>query len=257
MHTSEDITVVLAADSFLVGDGLAAILADVPDVKVVGMVRDFSRLMSSIDEMRPQAVLICVRSQVATTTAVATTARNLRVAYPDMGIVVISDRVNEFTVDLLRGGSTGISYLLEQQLPGIDAVVDALRASRMGASSLDPSIVQALIRRGDASGMGDLTPREVNILEQMAHGMSNRGIANELHISIKSIEKGVTAIFLKLGPFDREFSDRRVSSALVYLRAQVDPFGPSGDYRESVRPLVLLVNVPDPTVADIAIAQPS
>jgi DNA-binding NarL/FixJ family response regulator len=105
---------------------------------------------------------------------------------------------------------------------------------------LDPSIVESLIRRGDATGIRDLTPREVDILERMAHGLSNRAIAEELHISVKSIEKGVTAIFLKLGPFNQEFSDRRVSSALVFLRAQTDPFGTVEESDESSAPLILL-----------------
>jgi DNA-binding NarL/FixJ family response regulator len=242
MPSSDDpITVVLASDSFLVGDGLAAILADVPDVRVVGRVRDIEHMVAAIEDVQPQAVLICVRSRVATTTAVVAAARYLRVEYPKMGIVVISDRVDDFAVDLLRGGPTGIAFLLDEQLPGIGAVVTALRGSRAGASSLDPSIVQSLIRRGDASGIGDLTRREVDILEQMAHGRSNRAIAEELHISVKSIEKGVTAIFLKLGPFDQGVADRRVSSALVYLRAQMDPFGPVHDSHGSEVPLILLV----------------
>jgi DNA-binding NarL/FixJ family response regulator len=250
MPSSEGpLTVVLATDSFLIGDGLDAILADVADVEVIGRVRDIERLVASVDSISPQAVLICVRSQVVTTAAVVTAARNLRLAHPEMGIVVISDRVNDFTVDLLRGGPTGIAFLLDEHLPGIDEVVYALRASRMGTTILDPSIVQALIRRGDASGIDDLTPREVDILKQMAHGMSNRGIADELHISVKSIEKGVTAIFLKLGPFDQEVSDRRVSSALVYLRAQMDPFGPADDSHASEIPLVLLMHGADATSA--------
>lgn len=251
MPSNEDpITVVIATDSFLVGDGLDAILANVPDVQVVGRVRDIERLDATVDDIQPQAVLIYIRSQVATTTAVVVAARNLRLRYPEMGIVVISDRVNDFAVDLLRGGPTGMAILLDEELPGIDAVINALRGSRMGASSLDPSIVQALIRRGDASGIGDLTPREVDILSQMARGMSNRAIAEELHISVKSIEKGVTAIFLKLGPFNQEVSDRRVSSALVYLRAQMDPFGPTKDSHGSAVPLVLLMPQEDTTTGE-------
>jgi DNA-binding NarL/FixJ family response regulator len=241
------ITVVLATDSFLVGDGLAAIFADVSDVEVVGRVRGVEHLAPLIDDVQPHAVLICVRSQVATTTALVAAARQMRLDYPEMGIVVISDLVNDFAVDLLRGGPTGIAFLLDEQLPGVDAVVSALRGSRMGATSLDPSIVQSLIRRGDTTGVGDLTPREVDILEQIAHGMSNRAIAEDLHVSVKSIEKGITAIFLKLGPFNQETSDRRVSSALVYLRTQMDPFGPAHGSLDSEVPLVLLMAQEDTT----------
>ena len=241
MPSSEDpLTVILATDSFLVGDGLEAMLGNVPDVTVVGRLHGVERLVQSIEDVRPQTVLICVRSQVATTTAVVTTARHLRGTYPDLGIVVISDRVNEFAVELLRGGPAGMAFLLDEQLPGIEAVVTALRGSRTGTTSLDPSVVESLIRRGDATGISDLTPREVDILERIAHGLSNRAIAEELHISVKSIEKGVTAIFLKLGPFNQKVSDRRVSSALVFLRSQTDPFGSADDAEEPSTPLILL-----------------
>jgi DNA-binding NarL/FixJ family response regulator len=226
MHSPEDSTsVVLATDSFLIGEGLEAILADLPDITVVGRVRRMDQLIESVDELGPDAVLICVRAQVVTTTAIVAASRHLRLTYPTLGIVVISDRVNGFALELLRGGPTGIAFLLDEELPDVDTVVHALRGSQMGATLVDPSVVSSLIRRGDAAGIDELTPREVDIVQQMAHGMSNRGIADELHISVKSIEKGVTAIFLKLGPFNQGFSDRRVSSALVYLRGQVDPFG--------------------------------
>ncbi len=225
MYVEEPITVVLASDSFLIGDGLESILAGIVDVQVVGKVRDVGHLTQSIEDIRPNAVLISVRSQVVTTAAIVAAARQLRFSYPDMGIVVISDRVHSFAVELLRGGPRGIAFLFDEQLPGVGAVIAALRESRTGATVLDPSIVETLIRRTDAAGIEDLTHRELDILEQMAHGLSNRAIAEELHISVKSIEKGVTAIFLKLGPFNQGFSDRRVSAALTFLRSQTDPFG--------------------------------
>jgi hypothetical protein len=78
------------------------------------------------------------------------------------------------------------------------------------------------------------------VLEQMAQGLSNRAIADKLHISVKSIEKGVTAIFLKLGPFDQAVSDRRVSAALVYLRHRTDPFGLADRPDDGATPVVVL-----------------
>ena len=161
-----------------------------------------------------------MRSQVVTTTAMIVAARHLKATHPDMGIVVISDRANDFALELLRGDSSGIAFLLDERLPGIGAVVGALRGLQAGQAVLDPSIIDSLVRRGDELGIDDLTPRELDVLEQLAHGLSNKAIAEELHISVKSIEKGVTAIFLKLGPFNQDASDRRVSAALVFLRAE-------------------------------------
>ncbi len=233
-------TVVLVSDSFLIGDGLSALLSGVPDVQVIGRVHHLDELETLLEDLTPQATIICIRSQVVTTTAVVAAVRRLRVAYPKMGLVVISDRVDDFALDLLRGGSSGVAFLLDDQLPGIGDVLSALRELRKGQTVLDPSIVASLIRRGDSVGIDSLTPREVDILQQMAHGLSNRAIAEELHISVKSIEKGVTAIFLKLGPFNEGFSDRRVESALVFLRSQTDPFGTTREYGNKTTPIVLI-----------------
>lgn len=142
------------------------------------------------------------------------------------------------SISLVRHGSP-----LDERLPNIGAVLDALRDLRTGNTVLDPSTVDYLIRRGDTLGMEDLTPREIDVLEQLAHGLSNKAIADQLHISVKSIEKGITAIFLKLGPFDQGSSDRRVSAALVFLRTQTDPFGPMGDSESPTTPIVVLKKV--------------
>jgi DNA-binding NarL/FixJ family response regulator len=236
----EPITVVLATDSFLIGDGLTALLTNVPEVEVVGRARDLNELTSLVDKLLPHAVIISVRSQVVTTLATVTAARRLRMAYPEMGIVVISDRANGFAVELLRGGSSGIAFLLDERLPGIGAVLGALQELQMGQSVLDPTILDSLIRRGNTMGINDLTRREVEVLEKMARGLSNKAIAEELHISVKSTEKGITAIFLKLGPFDQSTSDRRVSAALVFLRSQIDPFGPNIDVEVPAAPIVVV-----------------
>jgi DNA-binding NarL/FixJ family response regulator len=244
----ESVTVVLATDSFLIGDGLEAILAGVPDVTVVGRVRDAGHLAPIIAELDPHAVLICVRSRVVTTTAIVATVRDLRMTCSGLGIVVVSDRVREFALEFPRGGLTGVAFLLDERLPDIETVVTALRGSRLALVSPEPGVVDSFSERRDVAGMDDLTPREVEILEQMAHGMSNRGIADELQISIKSIEKGVTAIYLKLVPTDRGLSDRRVSSSLAFLRTQTDPFGSGSNSRGPMIPIVVVDPLKDPVV---------
>jgi DNA-binding NarL/FixJ family response regulator len=225
------ITVLLVSDSCLVGDGLASLLSDVPDVEVVGRARHLEQVVPLIDDLAPRAVIICIRSQVVTTTATVSVVRCLRQTHPNVCIVVLSDRSNDFALELLDGGSSGIAFLLDEDLPSIQDVLYSLRGLNTGQTILDPSVVDFLIRRGNSGGIGDLTPREVDVLEQMAHGLSNRAIANVLHLSVKSIEKGVTSIFLKLGPFDSSANDRRVSVALAFLRSQSDPFGPVAKVR--------------------------
>jgi DNA-binding NarL/FixJ family response regulator len=229
----DPITVVLCSDSFLIGDGLASLLSDVPDVEVVGRAHDLNALPALVADLAPRAVIISIRSQVVTTSASVSAARHLRDTHPTLCIMVISDRTNDFALEVLRGGSSRIAFLLDDQLPGIEEVLGSLRQLNTGHTILDPSIVDTLIRRGDTVGIEDLTPREVDVLEQMARGLSNRAIADKLHISVKSIEKGITAIFLKLGPFNSVATDRRVSAALAFLRTQTDPFGPLAEGERS------------------------
>lgn len=221
----DPIRVVLATDSFLLGDGLASILAGVDDIDIVGRARDHYHLLRLVDELHPDAIVYGIRTSVISTMPTISVARHLRGEYPDMGFVVISDRANGFATELLRGGASRVAYLLDHQLPSVDAVLAALRAVQLGESVLDPSIVDSLIDRAEGRPVDELTRRESDVLEQMAHGLSNRAIATELSLSVKAIEKGITSIFLKLGPFDPEQVDRRVSACLCYLRAQADPFG--------------------------------
>ena len=191
---------------------------------IVGRAKDHCHLLRMVHEHQPDAVIYGMRTAAVTTMATITVARHLRVEYPKMGFVVISDRADGFAVELLRAGASGIAYLLDRDLPSIETVLVSLRAVLAGESVLDPSIVEALVGQSNSRPIGDLTNREHDVLEQMAHGLSNTAIATELCLSVKSIEKAVTAIFSKLGPFDSRLADRRVSACLEYLRAQSDPF---------------------------------
>jgi DNA-binding NarL/FixJ family response regulator len=214
------VTVVLATDSFLIGDGLAALLTDTPDVKIVGRVRHHDDLPAMVEELTPDAVIISIRTPIVTTMATVEAARQLRADHPELGIVVISDRGNGFALELLRGGASRIAYLLDDRLPGIDTVLGALRDIRAGQTVLDPSIVDALVARRNGIVIDDLTLREIDVLEHIAHGLSNRGIAARLFISVKAVEKYVTVIFRKLELTDQTLVDRRVTAALTFLRAQ-------------------------------------
>jgi DNA-binding NarL/FixJ family response regulator len=157
-----------------------------------------------------------------------------------MGIVVISDRVHQFALDLLRGSQSGAAFLADESLLSVESVVDAVKETLVGQNALDESVLDSFIRSGDTRHMDQLTQGQVAILELMARGLSNRAIADELHYSVKSIEKGITAIFLKLGPFEQGLSDRRVSAALVYLRAQTDPNRAEHEEVPAATPVVLI-----------------
>ena len=215
--------VLLASDSVLLGDGLALLLDAASDVDVVGRAAQPSDLMAMVEDHAPDALILCFRATAATALSSVAVARTLRQQYPDLGIVVVADQGNGFALELLRAGASRIAYLIDDRLPGIDAVLSALLDVRAGPVVLDPSVVDALVHRRDSVAIDDLTPREMDVLEQLANGLSNRSIAEALHLSVKAIEKYVTSIFRKLGLTDQARIDRRVSAALVYVRARSHP----------------------------------
>ena len=224
-HNQGPIRIVLATDSFLIGDGLASLLAGIADIEVVGRAHDLDELLELVQRLTPEAVIVSIRTPVVTTMPTILAARHLRDEFPKMGIVIISDRGSGFALELLRGGASRIAYLLDERLPNMAAVLAALQEVRAGQTVLDPGIVDSLMRRREGITIDDLTLREIDVLEQLAHGMSNRRIGTELTLSVKSVEKHVSTIFRKLGLIDQALVDRRVTAALIFLRAQTDPFG--------------------------------
>jgi len=223
-EATDPTTVLLGTDSFLMGEGLIELLSKHAEVNVVGWARDQDELLRLTDELCPEALIITIRTPTITTMATISAARSLRDEHPELSIVIISDHSNGFAIELLRSGASRIAFLLDDQLPSLDTVLGALQSLRLGQSVLDPSIVDDLMGRTDGASTERFTLREVDVLEQMSHGLSNRAVAEELNISVKSVEKNVTVIFRKLGLVDQRLIDRRVIAALTYLRAQANPF---------------------------------
>ena len=213
----EVIRLVVAGDSRLMSDGLHALLAEHPGVKILGRVDDADEISEVVGELGPDALLISLRTRAPLAMAVIREARQLHEVHPDLGIVIVSDRGNGFAMELLRSGSARIAYLLDEQLTGIDGVVTALHEVLGGQTVLDASVVDALVRRRDAVSVDNLTMRELEVLEQIALGLSNRAVAAELRIAVKSVEHHVTAIFRKLGLTERQDAHHRVTAALTYL----------------------------------------
>ncbi len=222
------LTVVLATDSFLIGDGLAALLEPVADVDLVGRAHDHDELLELVDKLDPDAVIISIRTPIITTIGTIEAARRLRAEHPALAIVIISDRGNGYALELLRGGASRIAYLLDTRLPSLDTVLGALRETHDGQTVLDPSIVNSLVSRRDGVAIDDLSTREVDVLEQMAQALTNRSIAEGMFVSVKAVEKHVTSIFRKLGLSEQTSVDRRVAAVLAYQRSQEHPYVPAG-----------------------------
>ena len=214
---SAKLRLVLASDSALIGDGLASLLRAADGVELVGRVVDPEQLSVTVSELEPDVALISLRTLAASASVVIRATRQLREDHPELGVVIISDQGNGFALELLRAGSARTAYLLDEQLERIDDVIEAIREVMRGQTVLDPSVVDALINRRDAVSIDHLTMREVEVLEQIAHALSNRSISKELRITIKAVENHVTAIFRKLGLTGRSDLHQRVAAALTYL----------------------------------------
>jgi DNA-binding NarL/FixJ family response regulator len=149
-------------------------------------------------------------------------AHAIRSAHPQTGVVVLSQYVDEsYAFELFRDGTAGLAYLLKDRIGDLSRLLDALREVSAGGSVIDPQVVEALVRgraRVRASALKDLTPRELDVLREMAQGRGNAGIAAQLHLSESSVEKHVNAIFTKLGLSSEQLSHRRVTAVLTFLR---------------------------------------
>jgi DNA-binding NarL/FixJ family response regulator len=219
---------VFADDNFLVRQGTAALLETSADVELLEAVEDPPSLMAAVERHRPDAVLTDIRMPPSFTTEGIDAARAVRARYPDTGVVVLSQYVEEdYAFDLLKDGVAGLGYLLKERVSEIDELVRALHEVARGGSALDPKIVEGLLIRGSAqtsSPLLGLTEREAEVLQQMATGLSNAAIAKTLFMSERAVEKHITAVFQKLGLSEEGEVNRRVSAVLAFLEAG-GPFG--------------------------------
>ena len=217
---------VVADDNFLVREGLAALLAEVEEIEVVAMADDTPSLISAVEETSPDAVLTDIRMPPGYTDEGITAAKRIRAEHPDVGVVVLSQYVEEdYAFALLVDGVTGLGYLLKERVSDVDELVRALREVTRGGSVLDPKVVEALVaRKGAAQGpLASLTDREREVLHAMATGRNNATIASTLFMSERAVEKHIGAVLQKLGLVDEHVTNRRVMAVLAYLEA----IGPS------------------------------
>jgi len=217
---------VVADDNFLVREGLAALLAEVEEIEVVAMATDTPSLLRSVEETQPDAVLTDIRMPPSYTDEGIKAAKRIRAERPDVGVVVLSQYVEEdYAFALLVDGVTGLGYLLKERVSDVDELVRALREVRRGGSVLDPQVVEALVaRKGAGEGpLASLTEREREVLHVMATGRNNATIASTLFMSERAVEKHIGAVLQKLGLVDEHVTNRRVMAVLAYLEA----IGPS------------------------------
>jgi DNA-binding NarL/FixJ family response regulator len=218
-----ELRVVLAEDSYLVREGLQRVLESSGQVTVVAAVATADELLAAVARHAPDAVMTDIRMPPDHATEGIRAAHAIRAAHPAVGVVVLSQHAEAgYVLDLLRHGADGLGYLLKERIGDRDQLVRALRETAEGGSVIDPLLVDALVgrrKREAASGLADLTDRELDVLRAMAQGLTNAAIAAGLFLSESSVEKHVGAIFTKLGLAEEPRVHRRVAAVVTYLRA--------------------------------------
>jgi len=211
--------VVIADDSVLLRAGLARLLEDA-GFDVVGQAGDAEDLLRKVRAHKPDVAVTDIRMPPTQTDEGLRAAQQIRTEMPEIGVLVLSQFIDEgYALELLQGSAEGVGYLLKDRVADIDAFVDALRRVAGRGSVLDPEVVSQLLgrRRGD-DPLERLTPREREVLGQMAQGRSNGAIARDLVVTERAIEKHVTSIFSKLGLSAADDGHRRVLAVLTYLK---------------------------------------
>jgi DNA-binding NarL/FixJ family response regulator len=147
-------------------------------------------------------------------------AREIRAELPDTSVLVLSQYVDEhYVVQLLEDGADGVGYLLKDRVADLDSFPDAIRRVAAGGSALDPEVVSRMVGKKDDDPLDELTPREREVLELMAQGLSNKGICEKLFLSERAVERHITGVLAKLGIPTTGQEHRRVLAVLAYLRS--------------------------------------
>jgi DNA-binding NarL/FixJ family response regulator len=212
--------VVLADDDYLLREGLASML-ERAGFAVVGQAGDAAELLAAVREHQPDLAIVDIRMPPSNTTEGLDAARTIRAEHPNVGILVLSAYAEvEHAMELLAGGRA-IGYLLKSRVTNLDDFTETLERVAGGGSVVDPALVRELVeaRRVD-DPLADLTPREREVLEHMAEGRSNAGIARALWVTEGTVEKHVRSILAKLGLSEAEEDHRRVLAVITFLDAR-------------------------------------
>jgi len=213
------VRVVLAEDSVLLREGVARLLED-EGFEIVAQTGTAEDLMLKVRSYSPNVVIVDIRMPPTHTDEGLKAAQEIKETYPQVGVLVLSQYVEPtYAMELLAESAEGVGYLLKDRVSNVDEFAAAVRRVGEGGSALDPAIVSQLVgRRRRDDPLDQLTPREREVLEHMAQGRSNQGIANELVVTERAIEKHVTSIFGKLRLPHATEDHRRVLAVLTYLR---------------------------------------
>jgi DNA-binding NarL/FixJ family response regulator len=214
--------IAIAEDNYLVREGTRRLLEDSGEIDVVAAVSTADELIDAVARLRPEAVLTDIRMPPGHHMEGIAAAHSIRATFPRVGVVVLSQHADEaYAFELLKHGAAGIAYLLKERVGDLDELLRALREVVAGRSVIDSRVVELLVShraRLAQSPISQLSPRELDVLQQMAEGKTNRAIAEALILSESAVEKHSNAIFAKLELVEEPQVHRRVAAVLTYLR---------------------------------------
>jgi DNA-binding NarL/FixJ family response regulator len=216
---SDRISIVIAEDSLLVRDSVTRALSTDSDVTVVGVAEDYDSAVDLVEKHGPTVLLTDIRMPPTSTDEGIRLARWMRTAHPDTGVIVLSNYADpHYAAALLDGGTAGRGYLLKERVSHFDELGEAVRQVASGGTVLDPVVVEALLSKPrSAAILSRLTPREREVLSELATGFSNRTVAQRLVLSQRAVEKHINSIFAKLELTGDDSADRRVKAVLMFL----------------------------------------
>jgi len=214
----------VADDNYLLREGVLRLVDAEEDLSVVGVAGSYDELLDVVDAEDPDVVITDIRMPPTGTDEGIRAATRIRESHPSTGVVVLSQYASpSYALALLAGGSDGRAYLLKDRVADADDLVDAVRTVADGGSFIDPKVVEELVgarARSADSPLDRLTPREREILSEMAQGKSNAAIAAALILSERAVEKHTNSIFSKLHLTEEPDVNRRVKAVLVHLSAE-------------------------------------
>src|SRR6478609_111106 len=215
------IRIVLAEDNALLRQGLVRLVEADSELSLVGTAGDKDELLALVADQKPDVVVSDIRMPPTGTDEGVQVATRLRDEHPQIGVVLLSQHADvTYALALLEGGSSGRAYLLKERVADVGELTAAIRTVADGGSVIDATVVEQLVSAnlgGQRSKLDPLTPRELEVLGEMAKGGSNATIAAALFLSERAIEKHTNAIFAKLGLSEERDLNRRVAAVLVYL----------------------------------------
>jgi DNA-binding NarL/FixJ family response regulator len=215
------IRLVLAEDHYLVREGVRRLLETVPDFEVAAVCQDLDSLLAAVEDEHPNVVITDIRMPPSEGDEGIRAAATLRETNPGVGVVVLSQYATPaYALALLEGGSAARAYLLKERVKDVEQLAEAVRAVATGGSVIDPKVVDVLVAenaRSEESPINQLTPREHDVLREMAEGKNNAAIAESLFLTERSVEKVIHSIFLKLGLTWETAVHKRVKAVILYL----------------------------------------